>query len=909
MPDGPHPRGIFSPRRQPLDVFFDPATVAVIGASEAAGSVGRALMENLARQPGGRTLFPVNPRRPSVLGIKACPRVTDVPQPVDLAVIATPAPTVPDVVGQCIDAGVRGAIILSAGFKECGPAGVKLEEQIKAQLRPGGLRVVGPNCLGVLSPHTGLNATFAPGTPLPGRVGLISQSGALLATILAWGVQENVGFSRVISAGSMLDVGWGDFIDYLSDDPHTHSILLYMEAVGDARSFLSAARAVAQRKPVIVIKAGRTEVAARAAASHTGALTGSDEVYEAAFRRAGVLRVATIEDLFGMAEVLAKQPAPRGPRLTILTNAGGPGVLATDALIKSGGRLAPLAPETVAALDQVLPEHWSHMNPVDVLGDATPERYAKAVEIAARDPNSDGLLMIMTPAAMSDPAGTAERLVPHARAAGKPVLASWMWGPGAAEGVAVLNRADIPTFPVPEAAVQAFDYLWRYGDNLKSLYETPVLPAEPEGAALDRALAGKIIRAARQAGRTLLTEHESKLLLDAYGLPTVSTCVARTEEEAVAQAGDIGYPVVLKVHSETIPHKSDVGGVRLDLAGPADVRHAFQVIRSAVSRAAGPEHFAGVTVQAMVKREGYEVILGSSVDSQFGPVLLFGTGGRLVEVFQDRALALPPLNTTLAQRLMERTKIFAAFRGVRGSGPVDLDALRQLLVRFSQLVVEQPWVKEIDINPLLVSPEGAVALDARVVLHGPEVRPGQLPRPAIRPYPVRYVAPWRLKDGTPVTLRPIRPEDEPLLARFHETLTDHSVYLRYFQALKLSQRVAHERLARLCFIDYDREMALVAERTDPRPGGPEILGVGRIIKLHGAAEAEFAVLVSPPYHRCGLGTELLRRLLQVGRDEKLRRISGQLLPENYGMRRVCEKLGFRLEYAPGEAVVTAELAL
>jgi acetyltransferase len=898
---------ILRPAARPLDAFFTPRTVAVVGATETAGSVGRTVLANLLAGPFSGAVYPVNPKRPSVLGVQAYPSISALPEAVELAVLVTPAPAIPGLVGECVKAGVKAAIVISAGFKEIGPEGADREQQILEHLRGSSLRIIGPNCLGVMSPRSGLNATFAAGMARPGKVALVSQSGAILTAILDWSLQENVGFSAFVSIGSMLDVGWGDLINYFGDDPRTESIILYMESIGDARSFLSAAREVTLRKPVIVIKAGRSEAAAKAAASHTGALTGSDEVLDAALRRCGVLRVGTIADVFYMAEVLSKQPRPHGPRLTILTNAGGPGVLAVDSLIAHGGEPAQLSPETLNALNQLLPPQWSHNNPIDILGDAGPDRYAKAVEIAARDPNSDGLLIILTPQAMTDPTQTAERLKPYARSTGKPLLASWMGGAGVAAGVEILNRADIPTFPYPDTAARAFDFMWLYTDNLRALYETPSLPAHGEGSP-DRAGVSRILQQARQAGRTLLTEFEAKAVLAAYRIPTVETLVAATEEDAEQAAAKLGYPVVLKLHSETITHKTDVGGVKLNLGDAAAVRSAYRSIAATVAERAGAQHFNGVTVQRMVKLDGYELILGSSIDAQFGPVLLFGTGGQLVEVFKDRALALPPLNSTLAHRLMEQTKIYAVFKGVRGRKPIDTAAMEQLLVHFSELVVEQPWIKEIDINPVLASPEQLLALDARMVLYGPEIPDSALPKPAIRPYPIQYVSTWTLKDGSQVLIRPVRPEDEPLLVKFHETLSEESVYLRYLQVFKLSQRVQHERLSRICFIDYDREMALVPERVEA-DGKRTILGVGRLVNKPGTDEAEFALLVSDRVQRSGLGTELLRRLLQVGRDEKLRRITADILPQNTVMQKICERLGFQLQHDFEGRLVRASIAL
>jgi acetyltransferase len=853
-------------------------------------------------------VYPVNPKRSSVLGIRAYPRIAAVPQSVDLAVIATPAPTVPGIVAECVEAGVPGAIIISAGFKECGPAGAELEKQICAEARRSNMRIIGPNCLGVMVPHAGFNATFAGAMARPGNVAFISQSGALCTAILDWSIRENVGFSAFISVGSMLDVGWGDLIDYLGDDPHTRSIVIYMESIGDARSFLSAAREVALTKPIVVIKVGKSEAASKAAASHTGSLTGSDEVLEAAFRRCGVLRVNNLDELFDVAEVLAKQPRPRGPRLAIITNGGGPGALATDTLISHGGQLAELSSESLAALDQLLPAHWSHGDPIDILGDADPDRYAKAVQIVAKDRNNDGLLVILTPQAMTDPMQTAERLKAFSKLDGKPILASWMGGAEVDPARSILNDAGIPTFDYPDTAARAFQYMWRYSYNLCALYETPVLLTEANEVASSRVLAETLLQTARKSGRTLLTEYESKQILEAYGIPVVETRVAVTEDEAVKLASEMGYPVVLKLHSHTITHKSDVGGVQLNLSNATAVRRAWRAIESSVSEKAGQKHFLGVTVQPMMKLSGHELIIGSSIDSQFGPVLLFGAGGKFVEVFRDRAVALPPLNATLALRLMEQTRIFQALKGVRGEKPINLAALETLLVKFSQLVIEQRWIKEIDINPLLASSEGLVALDARVVLNG-EVAEEKLPKPAIRPYPTQYIKSWKLKDGTPVTIRPIRPEDEPLMVDFHATLSERSVYYRYFGHLKLGDRVAHERLTRICFNDYDREIALVADRQLANSEHREILGVGRLTKLRGTNMAEFAIVVSDRWQHHGLGTELLELLVHIGREEKLERIIGHILPDNRDMQQVSRRVGFKLHHDAGEGECVAEIAL
>jgi len=900
---------VSSTRPTGLDAIFAPRSVAIIGATERAGSVGRTILWNLISSPFGGTVYPVNPTRQSILGIRAYPSIAAVPEPCDLAVIVTPAPTVPKVVDECIAAGTKGLIIISAGFKEVGPEGVALEQQILASAEAAKIRIIGPNCLGVMRPNYGLNATFAAAIANPGKVAFISQSGALCTAVLDWSFSENVGFSAFVSIGSMLDVNWGDLIDYFGNDPDTNSIVIYMESVGDARAFLSAAREVALRKPVIIIKAGRTEAAAHAAASHTGTLAGSDDVLDAAFQRSGVLRVDHIAHVFYMAEVLAKQPLPKGNRLTVITNAGGPGVLATDALIMGGGQLASISEKTMQELNTFLPPAWSHNNPIDVLGDASPDTYARTLAVAGDDPSSDGLLVILTPQAMTDPTETAEKLRGYDTIKDKPVLASWMGGPGIAAGEAILNHSKIPTFQFPDTAIRVFNYMWRYNANLKSLYEIPMLPEDSDVETPDRAKVEQILRHARATGRTILTEYESKQVLAAYYIPTVPTTVAASAKAAVAAADEYGYPVVLKLNSETITHKTDVGGVQLNLQDADAVKGAFEKIKTSVTEKVGAEHFQGVTVQPMERLDGYELIIGSSIDPQFGPVLLFGSGGQLVEVFKDSALGLPPLNNVLARRMMSETRIFKALQGVRGRDPVDLNALDHLLVRFSQLVVEQPLIKEIDINPLLASPERLIALDARVVVHPPEVSDADLPSPAIRPYPTQYIETWESKQGVQVQFRPIRPEDEPLVVKFHGTLSERTVYLRYLHAMQLSERIGHDRLSRLCFIDYAREMALVATHKNSYDGSTEIMAIGRITKVRNTDRAEYAIIVSDRFQHQGLGKEMLRRLIQIARDEKVGMLAGNVLTENTEMIRLVEQFGFKVTPTDKPSISRAELTL
>jgi acetyltransferase len=615
-----------------------------------------------------------------------------------------------------------------------------------------------------------------------------------------------------------------------------------------------------------------------------------------------------------MADLFAKQPRPKGNRLTIMTNAGGPGVLATDALISNGGQLAQLSDETMKAFNGLLPAAWSHNNPVDILGDASPDRYAKALEIAAQDMNSDGMLVILTPQDMTDPTKTAEKLVPYAKSLGKPVLASWMGGAGVAAGEKVLSQADIPSFPYPDTAARMFDYMASYAGILDRLYETPTLAAYSLESPPDRKQAEDIIQIARDAGRTLLTEHESKQLLAAYRIPTVETRIAHTEEEAVQAADGIGYPVVLKLHSETISHKTDVGGVLLNLKDGPAIRQAFRQIAENLHAKVGDidksghSHFLGVTVQPMIKQEGYELILGSSIDSQFGPVILFGLGGQLVEVFKDSSLSLPPLTDTLARRMMERTRIYTALKGVRGRASVDLKAVEQLVVRFSTLIAEQRWIKELDINPLLAAPERLVALDARVVIYGKDVQERELPRLAIRPYPTQYISEWTANNGKRLTFRPVRAEDEPYMMKFHESLSDRSVYLRFLQPKRLSDRANHDRLSRICHSDYDNEIALIVEDPLAGEGQLRVLAASRMSKLHGTNAARLSMLVSDSCQGLGIGRELMRRLIEVARQEKLIRLEILMTQDNLAMQVMCKSFGFEISDI-GDGLKRADMKL
>ena len=879
----------------PLDVMFAPRSVAVIGASEREGSIGRIVLSNLLNSPFAGEVFAVNPLYLTVQGIECHPRVGTIKKPIDLAVIATPGDVVPGIMRECVQSGVKSAVILSAGFRETGPKGAALEEAVMAEARKGSIRLVGPNCLGIMNPYHGLNATFASHMALKGNVGFASQSGALFTAIVDWSIRENVGISSFVSTGSMIDVDWGDLIYYFGDDPRTKSILIYMETIGDARSFMSAAREVALTKPIIVMKPGHSPEAARAAAAHTGADTGDDAAITAAFRRCGVLRVNTIAELFLLAEVLAKQPRPLGPRLTIVTNGGGVAVSATDSLIAAGGKLSPLSPSIMEALDEILPPNWSRNNPIDLLADADAKRYREAISLVSKDAESDGLLAILTPQAMTDPVAIAEALTsvydrPAGYPYGKPVLASWMGGEDVAAGTAVLNQANIPTFDYPDTAARVFTYMWRYQKRLQSLYETPNLPTGEDEASLKRFLVGELIADVRDSGRTRLTGFESKRILDAYGIPAIDERLTASADEAVARAENAGYPVLLRVYSTSDEEAAGKKLPKIQADNSEDVRRAYAEMAAQFDLIGGLE---GVLVRPILDLEdGFELRLESYPDAQLGPMLKFGLGGYAGDLVHDRELGLPPLNSTLARRMMERTAVYQA---MQNAGNIDLTALEDLMVVFSQLVVQQRWIKHITVDPLLVTADRRLVLSAAIELYRRDVPESRLPRLAIRPYPTQYIEIYAGRDGTRFLLRPIRPEDEPLVADFQAHLSEESVYMRYFRSFDLSQRVAHERLTRLCFVDYDRTIALVMEWNNPDTDEREIVAAGRLTRMPNPEEAEFAMLVRDDFQGQGLGTFLLSRLLRFGRDEGIDRVIAFMLPTNVGMINVCKKLGFRFE--------------
>ncbi|MFO0880577.1 MAG: bifunctional acetate--CoA ligase family protein/GNAT family N-acetyltransferase [Gemmataceae bacterium] len=888
------------PARHSLDSFFRPRSIAVVGASATPGSVGSLLMHNLLRNPFGGVVFPINPGRKAIHGVFSYPNLSALPEKPDLVIFATPAPTLPDLIDEAIQVGIPAAI-LTTSFAELGTAGRDLERQIHAAAR-GRMRLLGAGSLGVIHPPSNLNASCAADMARAGNVALLSQSAAICTSILDWARESHVGFSGFVSVGSMLDIDFADLIDYFADDPHTRSIILYMESIGDVRRFLSAARSASRTRQVIVVKSGRHDAGARAAASPTGALAGSDAVFDAAFRRAGVLRVTSIPDMFHMSEILAMQPRPLGPALAIVTNAGGPGIMATDELISRGGQLATLTTETITALNSVLPTSWSHSNPLDLLGDAPPDRYRTAVKACLDDTHTQGVLVLLSPQATTDPTETARLLAPLARGSKKPLLACWLGGPSVRPGRELLAQASIPTFDSPEAAIRAFLHMVQYRRNQELLYETPeALPADwqPQTQRVRQ-----LIARARAENRTLLNEAEAKDLLAAYGLPIVPSVPCPTMEAAVYAAKQVGFPVVVKLLSSTVAHKSDVGGVVLHVPDEAGVCSAFDSIRANVSKRISPDAFEGVTVQPMIHDRGIELILGSSIDRQFGPVILFGAGGVLVEFLNDSALALPPLNRTLARRLIERTQISRALAGVRGQGAIDLAALETLLVRFSQLLVDFAEILEAELNPLLASPQRILALDARVVLAPADQPPEQRPRLAIHPYPNQYTAPFRMHDGQTVVVRAILPEDEPLIIDLHGRHSERTLRMRFFSLVKTLSR---DSLIRLCHLDYDREMALVAVLT--QDGVSRILGVSRYYLNPETGSAEFAIVIEDSCQRKGLGRHLLARIIDVARERGVKKLHGQILRENTPMLALTAALGFSPPTTVEHDVVRVELTL
>lgn len=885
---------------QALDKFFKPQRIALVGVGPNPKSVGGRILANLTGGGFRGVVYPVSPTAEAVMGIPCYPSVAKAPRTPDLGILCPAAAQVPDLVRECGEAGIPALIIVSSGFKETGPEGRALEDRVRAEaLKFPGLRIIGPNCLGLISPANALNASFAAAMPRPGHVAFISQSGALGTSVLDWAVEEKIGFSHFISIGNAMDVDFGDLIDYLGDDEQTKSLILYVESIGRAREFMTAARAFARTKPIVVYKAGRFPESAAAAASHTGALAGEDAVYDAAFQRMSLARVFDIGQIFDCAELIGRQKVPRGPRLAVLTNAGGPGVMASDALIAARGELARLADETLKELDDSLPPQWSRRNPVDVLGDAKSKLIAKAARIVLQDPGVDALLVIVTPQAMTNPTAVAREIAALAATTRKPILANWLGGAAMREGTGLLNEAGIPTYATPEQAVNAFMTLVSYARNLENLYETPKdVPLEfPAPRAETRA---RFVPLFESAG-DVLGEAPSKELVAAYGIPVVKPEPAGTAGEAAAIAGRIGFPVALKILSPDITHKTDAGGVVLDLRDEAAVRAAFENMMRSVASRIPLARLEGAAVQKMVDtRDGVEMILGIKKDPTFGAVIMAGLGGTAAELFGDRAIGFPPLNERLARRMLEPLKVWPLLQGFRGRPPVAVDKLVESLIRLSALAEDFPEILELDVNPLLVTAEGVVALDARVVIDREVVGKLQAPHAhlALRPYPEEFVRRAPLRDGTEITLRPIKPEDEPLWMSLLGSCSKESIYSR-FRSFCAWQ--SHDVASHFCYIDYDRELAIVAEIGEGT--GRKIIAVGRLIAEPGRAAAEYAVLVQDAWQDKGLGGLLTDYCTEIARQWGIRKVTAVTTSDNPRMVAVFERLGFRVEQDLESSVV------
>ncbi len=893
-----------------LEYLFRPKSVAVIGASNRPQRVGTVLMRNLLEGGFEGPIMPVNPKHASVAGVLAYPDIASLPLVPDLAVICTPAPTVPGLVDELGRRGTRAAIVITAGLGRHQDAeGVSLQQRLRETARTHGMRLVGPNCLGLLVPGSGLNASFSHVRAQPGQIGFVSQSGALATSILDWAGSKNIGFSHFVSLGDALDVDFGDALDYLAGDPGTKAILLYIESIHERRTFMSAARAAARIKPVVVIKAGRVAEGAQAAASHTGALAGADNVYDAAISRAGMLRVYDFHELFAAVETLARSVSvrPRGERLAIMTNGGGPGVMAVDRLIDLGGTLAKLAPETIEKLDAVLPATWSRGNPVDIIGDAPGSRYAAALEILLQAKELDAVLVMHAPTAIASSTEGAQAVLDTLEKMegkhGKYVLTNWMGEVAVAEARGLFSTADIPTYRTPESAVGAYMHLVRYRRNQELLTQTP--PSAPEDFKPATATARLVIESALAGSREMLGEAEAKAVFSAYAIPVVETHVAADPKSAGAAAQRMGFPVALKVLSDRISHKSDVGGVVLDLDTADAVVAAAEGILARVAEAYPDVPKPGFTVQKMARMKGaQELIIGATTDPIFGPVLLFGQGGTAVEVIADRAVALPPLNMSLAREMIRRTRVHKLLEGYRDTPAADLDAICLTLIKVAQLMIDLPEIVELDINPLFAGPEGVLALDARI-----KVAPAECSGPerlAIRPYPQDLEEKFALKDGREVLLRPIRPEDEEAHYTFLGKLAPQDIYYRFFGVI--NPRMEHREMARLTQIDYDREMAFIATTRGER-GEPETLGVVRTLTDPDNTVAEYAIITRSDLKGQGLGRKLMQKMIDYCRTRGTREIVGQILPENRPMIGLARALGFSAEHDDEENVTVVRLKL
>ena len=872
-----------------LEYLFNPRSIALIGASDRPHTVGATVMRNLLRGGFRGPIWPVNLRHSTVAGREAFRTVEALPQAPDLAVICTPAPSVPGLVAALGSRGTRAAIVISSGLEQEAPAGGTLAAAMLQAAKPHQLRILGPNCIGLLVPRIGLDASFAHVGASAGNIAFVAQSGALTTALLDWAHGRHVGFSHFISLGNAADVDFGDLLDYLGRDTGTRAILLYAESISSARKFMSAARATARVKPVIVVKSGRSAASARAAQSHSGALAGSDAVYDAAFRRAGILRVDTLRELFDAAEILSRWRGYAGPRLAIVTNGGGPAVLATDALVRHGGELAELSGETVQRLDRNVPGPPGRANPLDIGGDSRPERYLAALEAVFQDPGVDAVLLMHAPTAVASVAEVAAACVPRLAAGPRPALACWLGAAANARGNVVPETSAIPSYPTPEEAVGAFQHVVRYHQSQKLLIEAPSLAREPDRPDIEEVRA--LVARALAADRRTLTEPESKSILAAYGIPVAQTRIAREAVDLGPAAREIGYPVALKILSPDITHKSDVGGVALNIESAAELERAAAAMLQRCRASSPAARIEGFTIQKMIRRGGaHELLAGIAVDPTFGPTIVFGQGGTAVELIADRALALPPLNARLAHELIARTRIHRLLLGHRDRPPIDMMALERALVALSQLVADVPEIVELDINPLLADREGVIALDARVSLERTALKGSE--RFAVRPYPAELEEMVRL-EGRTLRLRPIRPEDFAQHKRFLSRCSPEDLHARFLSTFR---ELPDGEIARLTQIDYDREMAFIAEATSEEDAA-ETLGVARVSTDPDNIEADFAILVRSDLKRHGLGNLLLRKLVRYCRDRGTARMTSSVLSGNSCMLGLGEALGFTARLA------------
>ncbi len=877
-----------------INLFFDPKSVVLFGATDRPGSVGQTTLKNLLSSQDKRKVYIVHPKHEQLMDAKCYPKLSALPEVPELAIIATGAESVPDIVEECGKAGIKAVIIISSGFKEAGEKGQDRESKIIEIARMYGMRIMGPNCLGTIRPSSGLNATFARKGTKPGKIAFLSQSGALGTSVLDWAVSRDIGFSAFVSLGSMLDIDFGDLIDFFGVDPQTKSIIIYLESLGNslenAKKFMSAVRGFARNKPIIVYKAGKFQESRQAAKSHTGAMVGEDSYYNAVLDRAGVVRVDEIEDLFDCASILDTAILPKGQNLTIITNAGGPAVLATDALIGRGGKLAPLSKMTIENLNQVLPPYWSKSNPIDILGDASVKRYISAIDVVLKDPAVHGVVIIHTPQGVANAVELAKAISKTAKKSTKPILTAMMGSKEVEKARQVFYDNKVPTYEFPEEAIKTYLYMYHYARNLENLYETP--EDVPLDVGTPKNHLKLLIRNSARAGKLVLSEDDSKKFLSTYRINVTLPHFASDANAAASASSGIGYPVVMKIQSPDISHKSDVGGVQLNLKSPDAVRKAFQEMMDTVKQHNPQALIEGVTVQQMVADYDYELIMGSKKDQTLGPVIIFGQGGTEAEFFKDVAIGLPPLNQRLARMLIERTNVYDILsKGFRKKPPVNLKLLDETLIRLSNMIVDFPEIKELDINPLVVSGDKVIALDARIVIDEDVVKhePIEFSHLIISPYPTRYIQPWLCRDGRTVLLRPIRPEDEPLEHELIAGLSPESSRFRFFYIIK---DISHDMLSRFCNIDYGREIAIIAESNSG--GKRRNVGVGRLIIQPGTEIGECATLVADDFQNVGLGHKLTDMLIGIAQERGFKSIYGVILKDNAKMVGLARSLGFTL---------------